>query len=171
MEPKDNLTSSNDENFQDANEKLVNNLIEEVTGLKVDEINQKNNENDSNVDSENEQEKEKFEDCLFHDHVDDELQKKEEENQTEEEREAAKLKADELKMQGNDLYKKGEYTKSIEVYTEALRTCPVSCATERAILYGNRAASKMKLDSKPSAIDDCSSALGFNPNYVKVWLR
>lgn len=169
MEKRENLVSSDDEHFEDANEKAVNDLIEEVTGLKVDKANE-NNENDSAEEDEN-QEKDKFLDCEFHDFIDDELQKKDEENQTDEEREAAKLKAEELKKHGNELFKEGEYMKSLEIYTEALRTCPVGCASERAILYGNRAAAKHKLDSKPSAIDDCTKSLEFNPIYVKVLLR
>lgn len=172
MDKTEKPTSSDDENFEDANEKVVNELIEEVTGVKIDELNQ-NNENDSShsSDEEGDVEKDKFEDCEFHDFIDDELQKLEEESQTDEERETARLKANELKQQANELFKQAEYTKSLEIYTEALKTCPVACATDRAILYGNRAASKMKLDSKPAAIDDCTKALEFNPDYVRVLLR
>lgn len=171
MDKKENLASSDDEHFEDANEKVVNDLINEVTGLKFDDDINENNENDSNNEDENEQDKDKFEDCEFHDFIDDELQKKDEENQTDDEREAAKLKAEELKKHGNELFKEGEYLKSLESYTEALRTCPVICASERSIMYGNRAAAKQKLDSKPSAIDDCTKSLEYNPNYVKVLLR
>lgn len=126
----------------DDHEKVVNDLIEEVTGINVDEINQ-NNKNDSNSSEENESEKDKFEDCEAHDYIDDELQKKQEEGLTEEELDKAKLRAEELKNEGNDLFMQAEYEKSIDKYTEALRSCPVVCAPMRAIIYGNR---KLRFD-------------------------
>lgn len=168
MDKKENLHSSDDEHFEDANEKVINELIEETTGFKLDE-NFVDEENDDSETDDNE--KESFEDCEASDLIDDELQKSEEVNQTDEEREAAKSKAEELKKQGNELFKQGEYIKSSEIYTEALRTCPVVCATERSVLYGNRAAAKHKLNFKPAAIDDCTKSLEFNPKYIKVLLR
>lgn len=165
MEKKDQPTLSDDEHFEDANEKIVNELIEDTTGIKISDI---ETESDSESD---EHEKENFEDCETSDFIDDESQKDHEQDQTDEEREEAKLKADELKKQGNELFKSGDYLKSAEIYTSALRTCPVICGTERSVLYGNRAAAKHKLDLKPAAIDDCTKSIEFNPNYVKVLLR
>lgn len=155
------IPSSDDENFEDANEKVVNELIEKTTGVKMSEV-QKDPDEDP---------VEAFEDCETSDLIDDESQRDFEKDQTEEERDVARLKAAELKQDGNNEFNKGNFEKSAEIYTMALRECPVACANERSILYGNRALSKSKLDLKPAAIDDCTKALEFNPNYVKVLLR
>lgn len=167
MDKKDITASSDDEHFEDANEKIVNELIGDATGIKIsdshleDEDESENEEND----------KEKFQECEASDMIDDESQRDLEKDQTEEQRDAARLEAEELKKRGNDEFKTGDYHKSADIYTQALRICPVFCATERSVLYGNRAAAKQKLDFKPAAIDDCTKALEFNPNYVKVLLR
>lgn len=168
MEKKDDKALTDDECFEDANEKVVNELMEETTGIKISDLEREAKDDDSDK---TDQELDSFQDCEALDVIDDESQKDLEKDQTEEEREAAKTKADELKKEGNELFKNGDYLKSAEVYTTALRTCPVVCATERSVLYGNRAAAKQKLDLKPAAIDDCSKAIEFNPNYVKVILR
>jgi tetratricopeptide (TPR) repeat protein len=168
MDKKDHLASSDDENFEDANEKIVNNLIKETAGIKISEDDEVSEKDDSEPE---ENDKENFVDCESSDFIDDESQKDAEKDQTEEERETAKNKAEELKKEGNELFKAGDYLKSAEVYTEALRTCPVVCATERSVLYGNRAAAKQKMNLKAPAIDDCGKSIEFNPSYVKVLLR
>jgi tetratricopeptide (TPR) repeat protein len=165
MDKKDiNAPSSDDEHFEDANEKIVNELIEKTTGVKISDLKQDPEHDDEDP-------VEAFEDCETNDLIDDESQKDFEKDQTEEEREEARLKSVELKQKGNDEFKEGNFEKSAEIYTLALRKCPVLCANERSILYGNRALSKVKLDLKPAAIDDCTKALEFNPSYVKVLLR
>lgn len=156
MDKKDtNTASSDDEHFEDANERIVNDIIGS-SGINIPD------EEDPGDD---------FKECEASDLIDDESQKDFEKDQTEEEREAARLEAVELKQQGNEEFKNGNFEKSAEIYSNALRKCPVVCANERSILYGNRALSKVKLDLKPAAIDDCTKALEFNPNYVKVLLR
>lgn len=172
MDKKDNIASSDDEHFEDANEKIVNELIQETTGLKIVDLKEDSKISSDDYDSEHEQnDKESFEDCETNDLIDDESQRDLEKDQTEEEKEAAKTKAEELKKQGNECFKNGDYLESVELYTNALRSCPVSCASERSVLYGNRAAAKQKLNFKPAAIDDCSKSIEFNPSYVKVLLR
>lgn len=168
MEKKDNLASSDDEHFEDANERIVSGIIQDAS-IKTTELEDLSDEKDDSEPEEND--KESFVDCETSDLIDDESQRDLEADQTEEEREAAKVKAEELKKQGNELFKNGEYLKSVEIYTEALRKCPVLCATERSVLYGNRAAAKQKLDLKTPAIDDCGKSIEFNPSYVKVLLR
>ena len=158
MEKKEtNAASSDDEHYEDANERIVNELIEKTTGVKLEEQNHEDSES--------------FKECETSDFIDDESQKDFEKDQTEEERELARLKAVELKQRGNEEFRSGNFEKSAEIYTTALRKCPVLCTEERSILYGNRALSKVKLDLKPAAIDDCTKALEFNTNYVKVLLR
>lgn len=156
---KEQLASSDDEHFEDANEKIINDLIEETGKISCDE------NIDRNSDAEN------FEECETSDLIDDESQKDFEKDMTDEEREEARLQAIELKNKGNEEFRKQNYEQSAEIYTNALRKCPVLCADERSILYGNRALSKVKLGLKPAAIDDCSKAIEFNPKYVKVLLR
>jgi tetratricopeptide (TPR) repeat protein len=152
--------TSDEEKFEDANERVVNELIEEVCDIKVSK--------EDNSDTE-----ENFEEAssIANDLIDDESQKDFEKDQTDEERESARLSAIELKDQGNIEFKSGNYEKSIEIYTSALQKCPVLCSEDRSIIYGNRAFAKQKLAMKPAAIDDCSKAIEFNPKYVKALLR
>lgn len=171
METKEVKASSDDEHFEDANEKIVNELIEGATGIKITDDSARLSDDEKDDSEPEENEKEDFVDCETSDLIDDESQRDLEKDQTEEEREAAKAKAEELKKQGNEYFKNGDYVKSAEIYTSALRTCPVACATERSVLYGNRAAAKQKLNLKPAAIDDCTKSIEFNSSYVKVLLR
>lgn len=171
MDKKHHVGSSDDEHFEDASEKVVNDLIKETTGINLSEP-EDSKLSDEKDDSEPEDvEKESFLDCEAGDMIDDESQRDFEKDQTDEEREEARLKAEELKVEGNNYFKAGDYPKSAEIYTTALRTCPVACAAERSVLYGNRAVAKQKLELKPAAIDDCTKAIEFNPKYVKVLLR
>jgi len=87
---------------------------------------------------------------------------------TEEER---RSKALEIKEQGNQMFRKGDYAKACKLYTNAIKCCPKSQSTERSILYNNRATAKLKLDKKESAIKDCTKAILLNPAYVKPLLR
>ena len=50
-----------------------------------------------------------------------------------------------LKEQGNEHYNGGHYEKAIETYTDALAVCLLSHTNDRAILYANRAAAKVKM--------------------------
>lgn len=106
----------------------------------------------------------------------------------------------EKKESGNSLFKKGEYELAREKYTEALRTCPLKYVEERAVLFANRGAAKLKevnlerfvklfifniitwkclnysltflfQSLNTEAIDDCTKAVELNPNYVKAYIR
>ena len=187
----ENQNIDDEEKFEDANEKIVDDLVTKTSGIELTPKRLKD-----------QTENEKFEDCedldevcllsmIFYlisnrlqfqeekteenpkedDFIDDELQKDMEKDLTDEQRQENKDKAIELKKEGNDLFKKGEYEKSAEIYTNALRTCPVESSNERSILYANRAAAKSKLDMKSGAIDDCTKALEYNPSYLKALLR
>ncbi|KAH8399600.1 hypothetical protein KR215_004393 [Drosophila sulfurigaster] len=85
--------------------------------------------------------------------------------------EANKEKAAKLKLEGNEFFKNEEALRAVEVYTEALNICPSANSKERAVLFGNRAAAKMKLSSNKSAIDDCTKAIELYPEYVRALLR
>ena len=56
--------------------------------------------------------------------------------------------AQRLKDLGNVQYNESQYEKAIEYYTDALAVCLLCHANDRAILYANRAAAKVKLVSK-----------------------
>lgn len=182
---------SDEERFEDAsckafNEKAVDEVIEQVTGVRI------GNSPNQNTSSSSEQ-TEKFVDCRSDsgsdeetlgkdgrkskgsdhddDFIDDESQRDWEKGLSEEDKLANKAKADELKAQGNELFKQGDFDKSANVYTEALRICPMEYSAERSILFANRAAAKTKLNFKPSAIDDCTKAIEHNPKYLKALLR
>lgn len=90
---------------------------------------------------------------------------------SEEELQANKEKAESLKQQGNDVFKAGEYEKSIELYTDALEICPKVFENERSILYNNRAAAHKHLGYQSTAIEDCTQAIELNPKYVKALIR
>ena len=55
-----------------------------------------------------------------------------------------KNESENLKTKGNGLFRDGNYTAAASIYTEALKMCPLIFEKERAILYANRAASKVK---------------------------
>ncbi|XP_034660049.1 tetratricopeptide repeat protein 1 [Drosophila subobscura] len=84
---------------------------------------------------------------------------------------ANKEKADKLKLEGNELFKNDNAQRAIEIYTEGLNVCPSDSSKERAVLFGNRAAAKIKLEANKSAIDDCTKAIELWPEYVRVLLR
>ncbi|KAF5306183.1 hypothetical protein FQR65_LT07459 [Abscondita terminalis] len=56
-------------------------------------------------------------------------------------------------------------------YTEALRLYPLESLIERSIVYSNRAASKIHLGYKETAVDDCTKSIELNPNYIRAILR
>ncbi|XP_036342001.1 tetratricopeptide repeat protein 1 [Rhagoletis pomonella] len=108
---------------------------------------------------------------LFTDDIDVEELREREKTMSSEELQQNKEQSDRMKLEGNELFKAEEPLRAIEIYTSALHICPTSCTKERAILYCNRAAAKIKLDSKKSAIDDCSKAIELWPGYVRALMR
>eukprot|EP01060_Flectonema_neradi_P010377 TRINITY_DN17457_c1_g1_i1.p1 TRINITY_DN17457_c1_g1~~TRINITY_DN17457_c1_g1_i1.p1 ORF type:complete len:485 (+),score=97.63 TRINITY_DN17457_c1_g1_i1:48-1457(+) len=75
----------------------------------------------------------------------------------------------ELKAQGNEAYKEGDYRRAIQLYTEALEE--EGTDEERAMLYGNRAAARNSYSLYKDAIGDCEKALDLKPDFVKAKLR
>lgn len=121
--------------------------------------------------NEKEEEPEKKPENPLDDFIDEELLKENELALTEEEKQIRREESEKLKQQGNDEFKNGLYKESIDTYTSALRLCPLVNEQYRAILYANRAASKIKLDYKESALDDCTRAISLYPTYVKALFR
>ncbi|CAN2391341.1 tetratricopeptide repeat [Pristimantis euphronides] len=90
---------------------------------------------------------------------------------TEEEREEMREQSLQLKEEGNKLFKNGDYVEAENVYTQALLKCQPSYPKERAILYSNRAAARIKQDKLESALTDCTKAIELNPDYIRALLR
>ncbi|KAG1666593.1 Tetratricopeptide repeat protein 1 [Nymphon striatum] len=95
-------------------------------------------------------------------HEDIEYRKEMEESLTDEEKEVRKIEAQALKDNGNELYKNESFEDAIKKYTEALLICPLSFAKDRSIMYSNRAACRVKLDKKETAITDCTQGEACN---------
>merc|ERR1712189_7167 len=85
--------------------------------------------------------------------------------------EEQKIRALEIKEQGNQMFREGEYLKACKLYAKAIKCCPTSHSVECSILYNNRATDKLKLGKKESAVKDCTKAISLNPTYVKPLLR
>ncbi|XP_044133857.1 tetratricopeptide repeat protein 1 [Bufo gargarizans] len=88
-----------------------------------------------------------------------------------EEREERRQQSTQLKEEGNELFKKGDYVEAEDIYSQALLKCPASYQKERAILYSNRAAARLKQDKTEPAITDCTKAIELNPDYIRALLR
>lgn len=172
MDKKEVQQPSDEEHFEDANEKIVNVLIENETGIKISSLKVEDDFHDAEKDHDSsEKDSTEFVDCNTSDFIDEASQKDYDLTLSDEEKLANKEKAIELKKEGNEIFKTGDFEKSAEIYTSALRICPMDCSSERSFLYANRAASKSKLNLKPAAIDDCSKAIELNPNYIRALLR
>lgn len=105
------------------------------------------------------------------DEFDDETMRLNEESLSPEELEANKDKALAMKEEANKLFRAEQTEEAIKMYTSALNISPLKYTKERAILFGNRAAAKIKYGAKKSALDDCTKALELWPQYVRVILR
>lgn len=81
--------------------------------------------------------------------------------------------AKKAKEEGNDFFRNKDYINAIESYTRAIATCPDNEKESLAIFYGNRAAAYNALgpDSYDLVIEDCTQALEYNNNYIKVLVR
>lgn len=145
----------NSELTLNSKEKAGSNLEDNVTAESVKE------------ESDEESDKEK----IANDYIDEERLKDLELSLTEEDKETRYKEALKLKEDGNSAFKKEMYLESVNTYTKALQLCPLQYFNDRSILYANRAASKIHLDRKQSAIDDCTKAIELNDKYFKAYLR
>lgn len=73
--------------------------------------------------------------------------------------------ANDWKEKGNIEFKSGNYTAAIACYTSSIEAEPTCVA------YANRAMAHLKLKTYDSAVEDCTSALKLDENYVKAYLR
>lgn len=77
-----------------------------------------------------------------------------------------KTKADQLKMEGNDLMRAEKFMEAIEKYTEA-----IDLDSSNQVFYCNRAAAHSKLEQHYAAVEDCQRALDMDPKYGKAYGR
>ncbi|XP_067619942.1 tetratricopeptide repeat protein 1 [Eurosta solidaginis] len=166
---KENFTSKSAYEVRDCSARLnKHDVIEEITRQQADL-----KLPDEDCEFRDDEPKERHDEIakLFTDDIDvDELCEREK-TLSPEELQQNKEQSDCMKLEANELFKTGEALRAIEIYTSALHICPTTYTKERAILYGNRAAAKIKLDSKKSALEDCSKAIELWPEYVRVLMR
>ena len=80
--------------------------------------------------------------------------------------EQKRLRAAQLKAEGNSLYKEGRIKDVRQLYTHGLRTC--SSSQDRAVLYANCPKMKKVFGLVDHAVKNCSKAIKLGPDYVKV---
>jgi tetratricopeptide (TPR) repeat protein len=103
--------------------------------------------------------------------IDEEVLREQEASLTDEEKQLRRQEALRLKELGNSYFAESRFEAAIVAYTDALAECLLCHNTDRAIIYANRAAAKMRLEKNEAAIADCTKALEFNPDYMKALLR
>ena len=80
-------------------------------------------------------------------------------------------KALEVKLQGNELFKKNDFEAAINLYTEAIALCPPGKTSDLSIMYQNRAAALERLDRLEEGLKDCGESLRLNNRYGKSYDR
>ena len=83
------------------------------------------------------------------------------------------VQANEAKEEGNSCFRVKDYDNAISMYSRAIVLCPTDDEHNEtlAVFYGNRAAAYFAVDEYECVVDDCSSALELNADYVKVLMR
>ncbi|KAM9100739.1 sperm-associated antigen 1 isoform X2 [Sarcophilus harrisii] len=82
--------------------------------------------------------------------------------------------AADLKSQGNELFKSGQFGEAVLKYSQAMEKLQAlgnESAEELSILYSNRAACYLKEGNCSGCIQDCSRALELHPFSIKPLLR
>ncbi len=77
-------------------------------------------------------------------------------------------RAEELKAEGNELFKTGDFSTALTSYSAAV---PVSRGKLRAVCLNNRAACHVGLGQYAQAVQDCSACLELDPDYHKALVR
>jgi len=77
-------------------------------------------------------------------------------------------KALDIKTKGNELFKKNEFEQAIQLYTQAIETCPPHRQVEIAVIYQNRAAANERLENISEGILDCDQSVKSNNKYGKA---
>ncbi|CAN8000469.1 unnamed protein product [Ixodes pacificus] len=83
-------------------------------------------------------------------------------------RKARMLKA--KKDEGNEAFNAGNYQEAYNIYTSALAVDPGN-RLANSKLYFNRATVCSKINQLNQAVEDCTTAISLNENYMKAYLR
>ncbi|KAK5645575.1 hypothetical protein RI129_006875 [Pyrocoelia pectoralis] len=157
-----------------TNEEIIEDLTGDLKTQRLDE-NPPDPEHISKSDEEDNSDEEivvnKPKSDICDDYIDEEELRKINDSLSAEEKNDRLAQANDLKKSGNDLFKNCQYLDSVKLYTESLRLYPLENVSERSIVYGNRAASKLHLNYKESAVDDCTKSIELNSSYVRAILR
>ncbi|XVE98653.1 hypothetical protein REPUB_Repub03eG0125500 [Reevesia pubescens] len=88
-------------------------------------------------------------------------------------KEKALAQANDAKMEGNELFGKGQYEEALLQYEIALQvTAEMPTAIEiRSICHSNRGVCFLKMGKYEETIKECTKALEFNPSYIKALVR
>lgn len=76
------------------------------------------------------------------------------------------VKAEEARLEGKELFTKGDWPGAVKAYTEMIKRAP-----EDARGYSNRAAALAKLMSFPDAVEDCNKAIAKDPTFIRAYIR
>ncbi|CAG2067020.1 unnamed protein product, partial [Timema podura] len=149
--------SSKEKSSIPSNEKIIEEITDKLSGSAIDESARNEKFEDSNTKPKTQPstsedfieglDKSEDEDETTNndDYIDEEVLKDSEVTYSDEDRQRLRSKAQHYKTVGNNQFKSGEYKESALSYTLALRTCPLAFHEDRAVLFANRAATKMKL--------------------------
>lgn len=77
-------------------------------------------------------------------------------------------KALDIKLKGNELYKKNDFEEALKLYTEAIETCPPHRQVELAVIFQNRAATNERLERLEEGLKDCDESISLNNKYGKA---
>ncbi|CAL1409659.1 unnamed protein product [Linum trigynum] len=89
---------------------------------------------------------------------------------------AAQEACEKWRLRGNQAYKNGDLLRAEDSYTQGLSCIPRteksrSCLRASMLCYSNRAATRMSLGRLRDALEDCKTAEGIDPNFLRVQLR
>lgn len=79
-------------------------------------------------------------------------------------------KAEKLKGEASEAFKKEEFKEAIELFSECVEACPFNSSFNSTI-YLNRAISQFKLKNNTEAIRDLNLAIELNDNYAKAYVK
>ncbi|KAL3629752.1 hypothetical protein CASFOL_026974 [Castilleja foliolosa] len=87
--------------------------------------------------------------------------------------EKALAQANDAKLEGNSLFKAGQFEEALSKYEIAIQVAPDDPSSNeiRSICHGNRAACFSKLGKHEETIKECTKALELNSSYMKALLR
>ncbi|KAL6517021.1 hypothetical protein OROHE_017981 [Orobanche hederae] len=90
-----------------------------------------------------------------------------------EDAEKALAQANDVKLEGNSMFKDGRYEDALSKYECAIQIAPDGDASNevRSMCHANRATCFFKLGKYEETVKECTKALELNPTYMKALLR